>query len=346
MWRKIWIVFLVFGALRGVCREGGEALLGRLPGRQEWKPYREKGLPWLPRASLLAGVCPFFLKVTHEHETLRVLPELGEPGQSGDQSPIYPSISRDGKMVAYAGLRRGGPRRRVAISTYSVIDGKRTVYAEGDYAGAVAISPDASKLAFSAAKKEEHGEGDNHLHIIDLKTGQETLGPEVPTYAWVIASWSPDSRHLAYDFRGEVRVWDADTGKVTKIADGGGAPSWSPSGEWIAYYRGVVDPEASRILKRPIYVRGDWAARLLVVHPDGSGGKTLFAIPDFADKRRTPRGFIEAPVWSPDSQTILINEPTGSMEGTVDIQKLDLKTLKLKTIFKDTTDVLGWGEGR
>lgn len=339
MRRRIWILFLVLGVLRGACREHDAGYT------QHWKPST-KGLPRLPRASLLAGVCPFFLYVSHEHESLGLLPETGEWTNHGDQSPIYPSISRDGKIAAYAALRRGGPGRRVAISTYSVIDGKRTVYAEGDYAGAVAISPDASKLAFSASKKHEDGDGDNHLHIIDLKTGRETLGPEVPSSAWVIASWSPDSRRLTYDFHGEIRVWEADTGKVTKIVDGGGAPSWSPSGEWIAYYPGVLDPDNSRVLKRPIYVRGHWAARLLVVHPDGSAGKTLFAVPEFTDKTRTPRGFFGAPVWSPDSQSILINEPTGDMDGTMDIHLLDLRTLKLKTIFKHTTGVHGWGEGR
>ena len=110
MARKIWIVLLVLGAMSGKCQDRDTAS----PAFPEWKPSR-KNLPGLQRASLLAGVCPFFLYVSHDHGSLKLLPEPGEWKNVGDQSPIYPSISRDGKVVAYAALRRSTTGRRVAI---------------------------------------------------------------------------------------------------------------------------------------------------------------------------------------------------------------------------------------
>ena len=173
MWRAIWILWLVFGALHGAC--SGQKT--EFPASGEWKRGR-KHMPGLPRATLLVGVPPFFLSLAHEDEKLKLLPEPGEPSQSGNQPTIYPSLSRDGKVAAYAAMR-SGPGNRVAITTYSLVDHKRTVYAEGAYDGDVAISPDASKLAFFDRKNKDRPEGDNHLHIIDLKTGQETLGPQI-----------------------------------------------------------------------------------------------------------------------------------------------------------------------
>src|SRR6266481_6492483 len=103
-------------------------------------------LPILPRASLLVGTPPFFLMVTNIRESIRLQPEYRQP-DTNDSTSIYPSISRDGKVVAYARLKAAQPQRIVTISTYSAIGDKHTDYSEGEYSGAVAIAPDASKLA-------------------------------------------------------------------------------------------------------------------------------------------------------------------------------------------------------
>lgn len=339
MWRRIWLVCLVFGALHGAC--GGQKT--EFPASGEWERGRGYvSMPGLQRATLLVGVPPFFLFLAHEHEKLKLLPEPGEPSQSGNQPAIYPSLSRDGKVAAYAAMRRG-PGNRVAITTYSLVDHKRTVWAEGDYDGDVAISPDASKLAFFNRKNKHHLEGDNHLHIIDLKTGQETLGPEAPVCAQVLASWSPDSRRLAYDVLGELRVWDAETGAVTKIAEGGASvPAWSPSGEWIAYFWAPLKADMS-CQKWPAYAPGH--SEVQVVHPDGTDRKTLFSELGTPDQRMDLFLF-DRPVWSPDSQSILINDLEGDRDGPVDIYLFDLKSLKLKKIFEHTTEVWGWAEER
>ena len=139
---------------------------------------------------------------------------------------------------------------------------------------------------------------------------------------------------MAYSFRGEIRIWDSDTGKVSKIADGD-APAWSPSGEWIAYLQGTWDPLTNRIVFEP----GRWAPRCIAVRPDGSGKKTLI---ELRHTKNSSRVLVEPPVWSPDSRSILLNELADVDRNTVSIHLLDLQTLKLKTIFRNTIHVAGW----
>jgi Tol biopolymer transport system component len=181
---------------------------------------------------LLIGSPPFFLMVNTPSRGLAIQPEHKQP-ETRDGTAIFPSVSRDGKLVAYARVRAAEPRRVLAVSTYSITEHKPTDYTEGDFAGAIAITPDGSKLAYSPRNSGIGGA--NHIHIIDLKTRQDTTGPEIPNSWRDTASWSPDSKRLAYNFNFEMRVWDSETGRVTSLGDGG-ALSWSPSGEWIAYF--------------------------------------------------------------------------------------------------------------
>jgi Tol biopolymer transport system component len=220
----------------------------------------------------------------------------------------------------------------VAITTYSAISDRHEDYSVGEYSGSVAISPDATKLAYSATQQRDGGLGDNHLHVVDLRTGQQTLGPEVPFHAAVFASWSPDSRQLTYDFWNEIRVWDTETGKIAKIADGN-LPAWSPSGDWIAFF------QSSESDNNGPYGLGRWPSRCLTVRPDGTDQRTLI---DFFRIKKHPGPFAAPPVWSPDSKTILLNEWEDIDAGTVTIHALSIETLKLRTIFRHSLPVLGW----
>jgi Tol biopolymer transport system component len=297
-----------------------------------------KRLPRTPDSSLLIGWSPSLLAVTTAQETVRVQPEY-EQVKSQDSSSFYPSISLDGKTLGYARMKAGNPERIVSIATFSLRTGQQTEYATGRYSGVIAISPDGSRLAYAGERPMEHGSikgGDNHLHIVELKTGLEVPGPEVKSTSWPIsASWSPDSRKLVFGVLGEIQVWDSDTGKIWQIANGD-QPAWSPSGEWIAYLPGSSDPA----LKENVLLPGRWSARCLIVHPDGTARRVVI---DWS-RSKTPRFFVVGPVWSPDSKKILLNELADLETLSVDIYGFDLGTSKVDRLFKNSRPVLGWAK--
>ena len=301
----------------------------------------EKGLdndlPRLPRSSLLIGWPPFLLELVDADLVVKLQPEDGQT-RTQDATSVYPSIAQDGKTVAYARLKAGQPGRILAISVYSLTTNQHTEYATGEFSGSTAISPDASRLAYPDARTKgsaELGPGSYHLHIIDLKTGKQILGPEISSSPWpIFASWSPDSRRLAFSDSGEIRVWDSETDKVWKVADGD-LPSWSPSGEWIAYLPWTPDPRMGWISS------GRWPPECLLVHPDGTGRKILV---DWT-RPRNYRTFVEPPVWSPDSGTLLLNELDDVDKNTVTVHAVNVETLKVETPFRHSYHILAWVHG-
>jgi Tol biopolymer transport system component len=295
--------------------------------------HADSALPKIPEGSLLVGTPPYYLLVTRSHTLVKLQPEDAQQNIISTRY-IYPTISRDGKVIAYARAQTSRPAL-VTISTYSTITNKHTDFASGEYSGSIAISGDGSKLAFSGIRDEPNSRTGARLHIVELKTGTQREGPEISASWPVSLSWSPDSRFLAYGVSGEIRVWDSSTGKILKIADGD-LPVWSPSGEWIAYFQGVWQPQ----VHRAVYP-GRWAPRCLLVHPDGSGAKTVV---DLSQNQGRQRSFVEPPVWSPDSSQILLNELADIETGSVTIHMLNLETLKLRTLFKNSVRVFGWAE--
>jgi Tol biopolymer transport system component len=156
-------------------------------------------------------------------------------------------------------------------------------------------------------------------------------------------SWSPDGRRIAFDREVErstddgklipplraIYVLDVATGTVSKIADGT-SPSWSASGEWIAFYD--YSPGRDNVKKGWYAVN---ANRVSVVHPDGRGHRVLVTF-----KRDESLGV--APVWSPDPQSILLNRFHDYDKATMDIYLLNLGSLKLTKIFGNTVPIFAW----
>ncbi|MGA3068646.1 MAG: hypothetical protein ABSD43_00305 [Terracidiphilus sp.] len=52
------------------------------------------------------------------------------------------------------------------------------------------------------------------------------------------------------------------------------------------------------------------------------------------------------PVWSPDSQTLLVNESRDMDNDTFDVYTLDVVTHKAKKKFKNVAPVYGWVEAK
>lgn len=289
----------------------------------------------LPGAFLLTGYPPASLMVTSSRDTWTV--QEGE-----DYLAVYPSISADGAVVATA-RERGGldkSRQLLAVATYSIAKKEWTEYAEFEFKGAVAISPDGSKLAFPV---DRAGGPPVRLRIIDLRNKSVSESPVIGRYTDIKVSWSPDGRRIVYDMnqstpqelvlhRLAIFVLDVETGRISKIAEGE-APAWSPSGEWIAYLEHSEDVSNQQWINAPL------PDRLSIMRPDGTGSKVLVTLPP-------NRVFAESPVWSPDSTKILLNEVWDSEKGTVSIHLLDLSTLKLTRKFKDVPPVFGWAEAR
>lgn len=308
-------------------------------------------LPRLPGSALLVGYDSLFsgspslfLAVSTSAATFLVLPEPGQPETRND-FPTYPNISPDGRLVACLRVRLDDPPR-VAVATYSVPEKKWREYTEVSFSlGAtvfevpvplgVAISPGKSQLAVVSAVKR----GDQpRLYIIDTRTGASRVATTEPFPLDGHLSWSPDGVRLAYQVRlssgaadkyeAAINVLDLATGASRRVATGQD-PSWSPSGEWIAY----LDSS------------GTWpvATKCMAVRPDGTEEQVLYA---FRRSRSNQRYFIGPPVWSPDSRQLVLNEPIDLEEsvvnGRMNIHMLDLSTRSLTTKFRKAAPILGW----
>jgi dipeptidyl aminopeptidase/acylaminoacyl peptidase len=290
-----------------------------------------KNLPRLPGAMLLLGYPPFSLAVTTKEETKKLQDDAGTSGS------ISPSISADGSIVASAHRISGDPFStgpRLMVSTYSMADNQWTDHQELEVVvGSIAISPDGSQLACFTRKMPGAPAG---LRILDLKSGKVTAGPDMPERAGAGISWSPDGRRIVFDrdiyspadadVVSSIYVLDLASGTVSKIAEGD-SPSWSPSGDWIAFVYTAKKPH-SKI-----------EYRVTLMHPDGTASRVLRVFhQDVAPNLK--------PVWSPASNALLLNESRNPDENTWNVYLLDIATLKLTKKFKNVPPVYAWAAAK
>ena len=275
----------------------------------------------LPGSTLLSGYGSGILTVTRSSQVVQV-PLANPQGDRTRPMPSFPSISVDGERVFCPVFRDVSDSE---IGSYSISTNTWEKYGTAEHVWAIVASPDMRSLAYISNDRS----GDPpRLHVLVMSTGETSVVPikvAVPSSV----SWSPNSERLTFqtDLSNEltqtelaIGVVDLRSGKTWMIGKGR-SPSWSPSGEWIAY----LDPTDGRVL---------------LVHPDGSGQKTLAESPKSLFGARGQ--FYLLPVWSPDSRELLLNEVWDIERLDTDVLIYELSTGKLRRKFRDKTPVLGW----
>lgn len=222
------------------------------------------------------------------------------------------------------------------MGVYSVHDKAWKLFGDFCSVGSAAFSPDGKKVAFKAKTRSGNPEctyRDNSetLLILDLETGRFTPVPDSGAVNGMAQlSWSPDGKYLAVSLSPkedkspgligliEMGSW------VQKIIAEGTDPSWSPKGDWIAYY-------------------ANWNETCTLIHSDGTGAKVVLDLRHRSWGGRLSGGWVfhDQAVWSPDGEKLLLNE---HLMDTVDyeVAMLDLTTGKATRKSKKSRVVFGW----
>ena len=240
----------------------------------------------------------------------------------------YPSISPRGDLIAWAFATEiheeaEGYRAQFALGVYSLANQGWKIYAELDgikSIEATSFSPEGLRVAFVNEKDDKR-----ELLILDLASGAMRNTPHPSIWYRTSLSWSPASKSIVMIINQAskdnplVAVLNLETGGVQPLGEGIGA-TWSPNGEWIAYY------DAS-------------GEKCLMVHPDGTGAKVVANLHQSAfSSRHFGWG---GPVWSPDSKQLLMSEMKGDLL-TLDVVLVDVESGRIRTKKRAGLPIFGW----
>jgi hypothetical protein len=285
--------------------------------------------------------------------------------QALSRNGIRPSISRRGDLVAWVTSvpdesARVVPLevsvdsweyletpRRSALAIYSVANQRTTTFPFGrskikisdNYEAVkdIAISPDGRRVAFIGCLTACHKE--SGIFLLEIATGNITPLFATSAGQWDSAtsryvggnwaqhpSWSPDGTKLAFQLNQEIAILDLEPREVKIIANGTN-PSWSPVGDWIAYFQ-------------------EYGKRCVLIRPDGTGQKIIKKYDGIIPKIFAPWvGFEGSPIWSPDGKRLLFTVYLGEtlrLKPVTKVVLLDLATGESKRMRKNALRIAGW----
>jgi len=259
-------------------------------------------------------------------------PILSKEKTGGDLN-VSPSVSPDGKWVAYLSTRdlfsislyladaQTGKvaGRLVSEESNPHFDALRFIDSAGGW------SPDSRKLAFVVFEK-----GDNRLAVVDVNSRKIENRIAIPgVSALANPVWSPDGSTIA--FSGQVGgvtdlfLYDLDSKKVRRLTNdafGDLQPAWSPDGRRIAF---VSERGSGTDLERLTY--GPLRISIIDV---GSG--SIETVPLFADAKHIN------PQFSPDGASLYF---IANPEGVSDVFRSSINGGPIVRITNTATGISG-----
>ena len=281
------------GAVRRRLESGAVAVSA---GSVGWKT-------WLLGAVAVAAVLVGLLVVTGARDV--GLPEIERTIQlSHDPGlEVYPAISPDGKMIAYA----AGPVGNMHVYVQQIEGGRRIAVTEipGNYIWPQ-WSPDGSRIAFQVVKPPSY-----EIHVAPSLGGAARLVFEASDNEIIGFAWAPDGERLAISANLEIFIQslvDDSRETLTTIPDEAFPLSWSPDGSKIAFSMGNAAYVARQGPMANVAPAG-----LYVIPADGGELVTLI--------EREGTSLNQSPVWTPRGDALLFISNSG---GSRDIYQVRL----------------------
>lgn len=244
-----------------------------------------------------------------------------------------PSLSADGRQIAYVRLKSANPRTEVAV-IYDLESQKEREIFEAGIVWSVAWSPNGERLAAVADRAGDHS---HSLHLINVLSGEVTSlfhdSLDVNGAKYLISdhappSWNRNGTQVALEARSgpssAILLWDIEANQFHKLAEGGN-PSWSPAQDEIAFF----DPRSRKCF---------------LISSDGSAQKVLFAAGEGPFKSKSAAFFFPI-VWSPDGKQLLFHQWVDS-DIVTEIYRLDLSKGKIHPLARTEVQIINWREGR
>jgi eukaryotic-like serine/threonine-protein kinase len=191
---------------------------------------------------------------------------------------MNPTISPDGKLVAYSQMTPGESR----LVVRQLAGGEPVTVARWPtlYPAMPAWSPDGNRLLYTSPRG---------LEIVPALGGvSRQLAPQTADQRLGWGAWAPSGEEIVY-FSADtlyVRGLDAESPRVRLSTGQPHSPVWSPDGRWIAFVSGNPQyPTLSNLAPSSIWVVG------------ATGGEPIRLTED--------RPLHTSPVWLPDSRGLL-----------------------------------------